>query len=788
MEPRLDIRSNLYPDITSIKHEDFQQTFPTSNAVPPKSRSIRSKHVILPNSFSHDVRPHPVFVPPEENAFGKISHQVANIARIETPNKWLGRSSQGSLKPNPQRRGVKVEEFEDENDLPRGSQFASRSGPRKSEPSSNLEDRIRSMHLNESTPPSTPPTKRNKKPRKSEPTLTSTSFGSDPPNSSFLRDAGTPTGNRLNAAKLKKDVLKLFDEHRSHDYQKFDTTLGYSNYTLKLHQAYARPWMADQESDGRNGGIVADEMGLGKTLQMLVRIKEDTLRTIARRETVRPTLIVGPKSILLQWDEEIRRFFLPNKGLTCIIYHGHNRESKYTLTDLEQTDIVLTTYGVLTIDHQSTEASKWAKLYGLFGVQPWRRIVLDEAHEIRNASTQKAKAAFAVNAEFKWCLTGTPLQNKIRDLFSLFHLLRVENFSDDGWFKSNIELPITKNTQDSLKAQRLLKIALGNTMLRRLKTDEVNGQPILVLPELRITIWDCDLSPSEREFYDALEARMQDILESLISQLERGDIRFYSAAWVLLLRLRQACIHPALLVQNLERAVEDVGAKDKRDVLKEDNRCPLCRNRNESTAHKKACGRYIEMAKYLSKTQPSTKITITLNILREIKARPGNEKTIIFSQFTSMLNLIEPFLQRQNIRFSRRKAFLGRFVDGTMDMNKRKEKLEAIKTDPNVTVILVSLMAGGTGLNLTECNNVILFDLWWNPAVEEQAFARAHRMGQTRTVNVYKLVTKDTVERRIMELQDKKKKLAMETLDRDEIEDMKNLSKDEILRLLACHI
>ncbi|KAJ3921747.1 P-loop containing nucleoside triphosphate hydrolase protein [Lentinula edodes] len=759
MEPRLDNRSNLYPDITSIKHEDFQKTFPTSNAVPPKSWSIRSKHVILPNSFSDDVRPHPVFVPPEENAFGKISHQVVNIARIETPNKWFDRSSQGSLKPNLQRRGVKVEEVEDENDLPRGYQSASRSGPRKSEPSSNLEYRIRSMHLNESTPLRTSPTKRNKKPRKSEPTLSSTSFGSDPPNSSFLRDAGTPTGNRLNSAKLEQDALKLFDEPRSHDYQKFDTALGYSNYTLKLHQAYARPWMAGRESDGRNGGIVADEMGLGKTLQMLVRIKEDTLRTIARRETVRPTLIVGPKSILLQWDEEIRRFFLPNEGLTCIIYHGHNRESKYTLTDLERTDIVLTTYGVLTIDHQSTE---------------------DEAHEIRNASTQKAKAAFAVNAEFKWCLTGTPLQNKIRDLFSLFHLLRVENFSDDGWFKSNIELPITKNTLDSLKAQKLLKIALGNTMLRRLKTDEVNGQPILVLPELRITIWDCDLSPSEREFYDALEARMQDILESLISQLERGDIRFYSAAWVLLLRLRQACIHPALLVQNLERAVEDVGAKDERDVLKEDNRCPLCRNRNESTAHKKACGRYIEMAKYLSKTQPSTKITITLNILREIKARPGKEKTIIFSQFTSMLNLIEPFLQRQGIRFSR--------LDGTMDMNKRKEKLKAIKTDPNVTVILVSLMAGGTGLNLTECNNVILFDLWWNPAVEEQAFARAHRMGQTRTVNVYKLVTKDTVERRIMELQDKKKKLAMETLDQGEIENMKKLSKDEILRLLACHI
>ncbi|KAJ4470714.1 P-loop containing nucleoside triphosphate hydrolase protein, partial [Lentinula edodes] len=133
-----------------------------------------------------------------------------------------------------------------------------------------------------------------------------------------------------------------------------------------------------------------------------------------------------------------------------------------------------------------------------------------------------------------------------------------------------------------------------------------------------------------------------------------------------------------------------------------------------------------------------------LNILREIKARPGNEKTIIFSQFTSVLNLIEPFLKRQDIRFSR--------LDGMMDMKKRNKKLNALQTDPDVTVVLISLMAGGTGLNITTCNNIVLFDLWWNPAVEEQAFARAHRIGQSKTVNVYKLITQDTVEMRIMEV------------------------------------
>ncbi|KAF8831953.1 hypothetical protein HHX47_DHR1001285 [Lentinula edodes] len=185
------------------------------------------------------------------------------------------------------------------------------------------------------------------------------------------------------------------------------------------------------------------------------------------------------------------------------------------------------------------------------------------------------------------------------------------------------------------------------------------------------------------------------------------------------------------------------------------------------------------MAKRFSRAKPSTKIMIVLNILHEIKARPGNEKTIIFSQYTSVLNLIEPFLRKQGVHFSR--------LDGTMDIRKRKAGLNAIKNDANVTVILVSLMAGGTGLNLGECNNVVLLDLWWNPAVEEQAFARAHRLEQTRPINVYKLVAKDTIETRIMELQDNKKQLVLEALNGDEIEDMKQLSKDEISQILSRH-
>ncbi|KAJ3925431.1 MAG: P-loop containing nucleoside triphosphate hydrolase protein, partial [Lentinula lateritia] len=401
----------------------------------------------------------------------------------------------------------------------------------------------------------------------------------------------------------------------------------------------------------------------------------------------------------------------------------------------------------------------------------WTLNSLDEAHEIRHVHTKKAKAAFAVNAEYRWCLTGTPLQNSVHDLFSLFHFLRVEKFSEDEWFRAHVTSPITRNDTDALQASKLLKVVLGNIMLRRLKTDEVNGRPILELPKLNTQVWDCDLSTSERALYDALETRTQELLHNLSIQFEKGgDVRIHSPAWVLLLRLRQAGIHPALLSSNEIQfnGVEEVSSEDKLKDVSDEDRCTLCSNKyasmHVSTAQKEACARCIEMANRFSGTQPSTKITTVLRILQDIKARPDNEKTIIFSQFTSMLDLIEPFLQRQDIGYSR--------IDGTMETAKRNKQLKTIKTDPNVTVILLSLMAAGSGLNLIECNNVIIIDLWWNPAVEEQAVARVHRLGQTKTVNVYKLVTKNTVDTRIMDLQSKKKDLATQTLHGDAMKNM----------------
>ncbi|KAJ3905662.1 P-loop containing nucleoside triphosphate hydrolase protein [Lentinula edodes] len=659
------------------------------------------RHIIFPNSFSDDVKPHPLFIPPDENAFGKITHgiNIENVLRIESPDTQLSQSIQSS---------------EDTLELSK----LDRQG-------ANIKDELIGDEGN--------------KLQRS----TSTSFGKH----SLGPESPIPIGTQVSkAVNPDEDIFKWFNnrERRFHDYDKCGMVIEYSNLRLRSHQAYARLWMADRESNGRNGGIVADEMGLGKTIQTLVRIYDDKLRALAAGEKLSPTLIVGPKSILIQWDEEIQRFFLPDKKPSCIIYHGPNRDVKYILSVT---------------------------------------FCIDEAHEIRNVSTKKAQAAFAVNAEHRWCLTGTPVQNRISDLFSLFHFLRVKNFSNAQWFRSNIEYPVTKNDKkDVAQANRLLKLALSHIMLRRLKTDYVNGLPILVLPELKIQVRHCDLSTPEREFYDALKARMQDVLGEVSKRSERGNLRLHSTAWVLVLRLQQvltlrprACAHPALLADQTKVKYED-GSEN-------DNKCPLCSVRlggsigNESASHREACVRFIETAKRFGKNEPSSKITTALNILREIKARPGNEKTIIFSQFTSVLNLIEPFLKKQDIRFSR--------LDGMMDMKKRNKKLNALQTDPDVTVVLISLMAGGTGLNITTCNNIVLFDLWWNPAVEEQAFARAHRIGQSKTVNVYKLITQDTVEMRIMELQDKKRKLALNALVWDDHENIKELSNDEISQLLG---
>ncbi|KIK62461.1 hypothetical protein GYMLUDRAFT_242635 [Collybiopsis luxurians FD-317 M1] len=705
----------------------------------------------------------------------KSGNKVKKEFKDEEPSFSPCPGSSGSSTHRP--CGVKIEEVDDEegflsnkrNPYPANSPTPTHSRPvsRKSEPTSSLTDQVHSLNLDTSTPKRT-------KPRHSEPPKPPTSPDSQSPSPS----KNVPSSNNT---KLDENVFRMLNTHHDWKYGENETSLGYANLVLKPHQVHGRRWMAERESDGKPGGIIADEMG--QTLAMLVRIKDSLIEARAAGTSVNPTLIVGPLSILHQWEEEARRLHL-----TCIVYHGVKR---YSPEKLEKADLVITTYGILSSNYgasnyEDTEV-KNHRPAGVYQVN-WFRVVLDEAHEIRNPGTKKAKASFKIaeRTPFKWCLTGTPLHNKLLDLYPLFRFLGIANFSSLTWFQSNIERPHKR--YDGLEARKLLQAsiidgALAEIMLRRLKTDIVNGRPILELPRLIIKTRDIDLSARERNFYKLLESRMQHALENLLKEIGAGNIQFYSAAWVLLLRLRQACLHPNLLVsQILSDAAEDAEIEEKTFALQDE-----CLQEQQlivftlasirmSDDHLRACSDYIDMAKSFRKDEASTKISVMLDILREIRARPGNEKTIVFSQFTSMLNLIEPFLTRNRMRFVR--------LDGKMGLQSRKDTLNELRSDASVTIILVSLKAGGVGLNLTECNNVILFDLWWNPAVEEQAFARAHRMGQSRTVEVHKLVTVETVERRILQLQDEKKRLAAETLDRNQLVNMQGLSTKHLLRLM----
>ncbi|KAE9408501.1 hypothetical protein BT96DRAFT_914058 [Gymnopus androsaceus JB14] len=702
------MKPQLYPDIKNLQFNGHDK----STLKPTNS------------GLGEDASPNPRFIPNEQN---EIKQEVDEV--IHSP-KQHRRSTNTSTSPS-QRR----------------------SGPRQSEPNIAAQMQSLSLNIEKATP-----TKPQRKARNSEPPRTG-SFASPKSESnreqqSFSSKPQSPISRRPRRSNSnEKNVFELLNEHNSWDYssRNLDTSLKYSSFELKPHQAHARDWMAAQE-DAEMGGLLADEMGLGKTIQMIVCIIDHRLKMQVEGKAVGPTLIVGPKSIILQWEDEIQRMIYPSRRLKVIIYHGSRRSQRFPSSILFGADIVITTYGTLSSDWANNEANKSPR--GLFEI-PWLRVVLDEAHEIRNPDTKKAKASFAVSAPYKWCLTGTPLQNTIMDLHSVFRFVGIEDFSDKQWYQREIERPIMKGSRDEAEhAQRLLKPALQKIMLRRLKTDLVNGRPILLLPDISIKDVNVELSELERKFYDLLEQRMHEILADLSRKVGSKSITFFSTAFVLLLRLRQACLHPSLLVSNSQQ-VEDEDEKDEDDTEDESMylkkavqsylaTCILCGKSNQSEAHRRSS---------------STKITFMLDLLHEIKARPGNEKTIVFSTFTSMLNIIEHFMQENGIKFVR--------LDGTMSLESRKDALNNIQR-----------------LNLTSCNNVILFDLWWNPAVEEQAFGRAHRMGQNKKVHIYRLIVSNSVEERIVELQDRKKKLATETLDRSKMGE-RELSKDQqILHLL----
>ena len=457
--------------------------------------------------------------------------------------------------------------------------------------------------------------------------------------------------------------LRCFEGVRSHD-----EPAGFSG-VLRPYQREGLGWLMFLEEFGF-GGCLADDMGLGKTIQLLAMLIERRNRPIGDGGR-RPSLVVVPRSLVQNWIEEARRF---TPDLRVLDYTGLARRD--ARQQFDQYDLVVTTYGTLRRDA------------GHLKDMPFEYAILDEAQAIKNAASQAAKACRLIQSRQRLAMTGTPVENHLGELWSIFEFLNPGMLGRSN----SLKLLSSKSSDGGVEGVRLLAKALRPFILRRTK-EQVLGD----LPEKTEQTLYCELDRPQRKLYDELRNHFRGALNQRIQRegINKAKIHVLEA----LLRLRQAACHPGLL-------------------------------------DKSKAG------------EPSAKLETLLEQLDEVLNE--GHKALVFSQFTSLLALVRKRLDERHIVYE--------YLDGqTRDRQKRVDRFQS---DPACPLFLISLKAGGLGLNLTAADYVFILDPWWNPAVEAQAVDRAHRIGQTRRVFAYRLIARDTVEEKILQLQGDKRKLA----------------------------
>lgn len=477
--------------------------------------------------------------------------------------------------------------------------------------------------------------------------------------------------------------------------------LGKLENVLRPYQKQGVAWLHFLRENGF-GGILADEMGLGKTLQTLAHLRsrrrEEADRLVTSAAT-KPDLIVCPTSLVFNWLSEAKKF---TPELKVLALHGPDRHEKFQ--QIAGHDLVITSYALIRRD-----ADKYREL-------EFDTVVLDEAQHIKNRQTQNAQAVKAVRAKHRLVLTGTPIENSVLDLWSIFDFLMPGYLGTAKDFRERYELPISK--ERNAEAQSRLARRLRPFMLRRLKQEVARD-----LPAKLEQVSFCELTSEQRTIYQQLlEATRKEVLEAVGAQ---GAAKSRMVALTALLRLRQVCCDLRLL--NLEN-VNPANASGKLDLFGE--------------------------------------------LLEEVV--DGGHRVLVFSQFVGMLSLLKERLAAEEIEFC--------YLDGST--TDRASVVERFQRDGRIPVFLISLKAGGVGLNLTGADTVIHFDPWWNPAVEDQATDRAHRIGQSRVVTSYKLIARDTVEEKILLLQNRKREVIKATLGGEE-EFAASLTWEEIQELLA---
>lgn len=439
-------------------------------------------------------------------------------------------------------------------------------------------------------------------------------------------------------------------------------------------------------------GILADDMGLGKTLQAIVAI------TQLKKVKTSPTLIVCPTSLLYNWKEEFGKF---NPKLKILVVDGIPTHRKKLLEDLFEFDVIITSYSLLQKDVEQ------------YKVCNFHYMILDEAQHIKNRGTRNAKSVKQIAAKHRLILSGTPIENSLDELWSLFDFLMPGFLSSYDRF---VEKYIRVSGDQQKKNLEYLRKKISPFILRRMKEDVLDD-----LPPVSEIPYHCQLSDVQQDLYKSYAESARDELTKLVARDGFDKVQIHVLAT--LTRLKQICCHPAIFAKD---SVEP-GDSAKYDMLLE-----------------------------------------LLDTLIE-----GGHKTVIFSQYTKMLQILRRDFEKMGVKFS--------YLDGSS--KNRLEIVNEFNEDKSISVFLVSLKAGGTGLNLVGADTVIHYDMWWNPAVENQATDRVHRMGQKQSVSVYKLVTLGTIEEKIVSMQQRKQGLVKKVVSTDD-EAMSKLTWEDVLELL----
>ena len=460
---------------------------------------------------------------------------------------------------------------------------------------------------------------------------------------------------------------------------------------LREYQKSGYKWLKTLAAYGL-GGILADDMGLGKTLQVLTLLLSEK-----EEQSPLPTIIVAPTSLVYNWAWEIEKF---TPQLRALVVTGNKTDRMYSLEGLKNYDVLITSYPLIRRD---------IEIYQSYSFQ---YCILDEAQHIKNPGSINAKSVKEIKAKNYFALTGTPIENSLTELWSIFDFIMPDYLLSLGKFQKKFEKPIvTEGNQQSLS---ILGKHIRPFIMRRLKKDVLKELPDKL--ENKIV---AELTLEQKKLYLAYLKQIKGEIEEEIKSkgFQRSHIKILSG----LTRLRQICCHPAMFMDNYD------GGSGKMELLEE--------------------------------------------IIRE--ALDSGHRLLLFSQFTTMLHIIKGRLDSMGVSY--------KYLDGSTEVKTRGELVKQFN-DGDGEVFLISLKAGGTGLNLTGADMVIHFDPWWNPAVEDQATDRAHRIGQQNTVHVMKFVTQGTIEEKILNLQDRKKKLIDSVIQPGDTL-VSKLSEDEIREL-----